>query len=186
MLQDAQPDDTIILWNYKGYSNLHGSINCTDNIGLDLRIPAGSCVSLNLFIRPKYSLVPTTLRLYWIGLYEGRESNKSNWFFQVDLAAATIYGTKRIVGGGKHTHVAFCGACINANERTYSRRGSVLLGRRVLLDYLHHRGLDCLWGWSFPCLGYRLPHIRLHCLCDHSQKNCRYACKCNFLQRWLT
>ena len=99
MLQDAQPDDTIILWNYKGYSNLHGSINCTDNIGLDLRIPAGSCVSLNLFIRPKYSLVPTTLRLYWIGLYEGRESNKSNWFFQVDLAAATIYGTKRIVGG---------------------------------------------------------------------------------------
>ena len=46
-----------------------------------------------------------TLRLYWIGLYEGRESNKWNWFLQVDLAAATIYGTKRIVGGGKHTHM---------------------------------------------------------------------------------
>ena len=55
MLQDAQPDDTIILWDHKGYSNLHGSINRTDNIGLDLRIPASSYVSLNLSIRLKYT-----------------------------------------------------------------------------------------------------------------------------------
>ena len=53
--EDAQPDDTLILWNHKGYSSLHGSINCTDNIGLDLRIPAGSCVRLNLSIRLKYT-----------------------------------------------------------------------------------------------------------------------------------
>ncbi|KAN0136613.1 hypothetical protein V8E53_005660 [Lactarius tabidus] len=37
--------------------------------------------------------------LYWIGLYEGRHSKIWEWFFQVDLAPAIGYCTKRAVGG---------------------------------------------------------------------------------------
>ena len=53
MLQVAQPDDIIILWNYKRHSNLHGPINRTDNVGLDLRIPAGSRVSRTCSFAPQ-------------------------------------------------------------------------------------------------------------------------------------
>jgi len=55
------------------------------------------------------STAPTTLdwvsgallavALYWIGLYEERNSKKWEWFFQVDLAPAIGYSTKRVVGG---------------------------------------------------------------------------------------
>jgi len=55
------------------------------------------------------SVAPTTLDwvsgtllaavLYWIGLYEGRDSKKWEWLFQVDLAPAFSYCGKRVVGG---------------------------------------------------------------------------------------
>ncbi|KAN0131777.1 hypothetical protein V8E53_010428 [Lactarius tabidus] len=54
------------------------------------------------------STMPTTLDwfsggvlavvLYWIGLYEGQDSTKWKWFFQVDLAPKIGYGAKRVVG----------------------------------------------------------------------------------------
>jgi len=55
------------------------------------------------------STAPTTLDwvsgallavvLYWIGLYEERDAKKWEWFFQVDLAPAIGYCTKRAIGG---------------------------------------------------------------------------------------
>jgi hypothetical protein len=46
-----------------------------------------------------------TSRLYWIGLYEERDAKKWEWFFQVDLAPAIGYFTKRAVGGGQLTQI---------------------------------------------------------------------------------
>ncbi|KAF8260541.1 hypothetical protein EI94DRAFT_890234 [Lactarius quietus] len=37
--------------------------------------------------------------LYWIGLFEERDSNKWRWFFQVDLSHAIGYYAKRVFGG---------------------------------------------------------------------------------------
>jgi hypothetical protein len=48
--------------------------------------------------------VPVTSRLYLIGLYEDRASNKWKWFFQDDLAPVVGYCAMRMVGGGKHTY----------------------------------------------------------------------------------
>ncbi|KAN0136045.1 hypothetical protein V8E53_006206 [Lactarius tabidus] len=39
--------------------------------------------------------------LYWIGLYEARDSTKWKWFFQVDLTSKIGYGSKRVVGEAK-------------------------------------------------------------------------------------
>lgn len=78
-------------------------------------------------------MVLTILRLYWIGQYEQLESKKWNWFFQFDLAPGIICVVKRCT----HTHVANCGACIDANEGAYSRRGSVILIRRALFVQPH-------------------------------------------------
>jgi hypothetical protein len=50
----------------------------------------------------------TTLRLYWIGLYEAQDSKKWGWFFQVDLAPTIGYCTKCVVGEGKHTLPSYC------------------------------------------------------------------------------
>ncbi|KAF8258978.1 hypothetical protein EI94DRAFT_1814222 [Lactarius quietus] len=36
--------------------------------------------------------------LYWIGLYEDRDSDKWRWFFQVDLSPAIGHCAKRVVG----------------------------------------------------------------------------------------
>jgi len=54
------------------------------------------------------STAPTTLDwvsgtllavvLYWVGLYEDRDSKKGQWFFQVDLAPAICNFAKRFVG----------------------------------------------------------------------------------------
>ncbi|KAF8258969.1 hypothetical protein EI94DRAFT_1618631 [Lactarius quietus] len=45
--------------------------------------------------------------LYWIGLYEERDSNKWRWFFQVNLSPAIAHCAKRVVGclvgGGMYT-----------------------------------------------------------------------------------
>ena len=48
--------------------------------------------------------VPTTLRLYWFGLYE--DSIKWKWLFQVDLAPAIGYCAKRAVAECKHTYTS--------------------------------------------------------------------------------
>ncbi|KAH8988348.1 hypothetical protein EDB92DRAFT_1872102 [Lactarius akahatsu] len=50
-----------------------------------------------------FTEVPTASSLYWIGLYEQRDTWE--WFFQVDLAPGIGYCAKRVVGGGNHTHV---------------------------------------------------------------------------------
>lgn len=47
-----------------------------------------------------------TSRLYWIGLYQECDSKRWEWFFQVDLAPAISYCTKRIVAAGKLSHVS--------------------------------------------------------------------------------
>jgi hypothetical protein len=44
--------------------------------------------------------------LYWIGLYEGRDSKKWEWLFQVDLVPAFSYCGKRVAGGSKFSHAA--------------------------------------------------------------------------------
>jgi hypothetical protein len=69
-----------------------------------------------------------TPRLYWIGLYEERDSKKGEWFFQVDWAPAIGYCAKRVVGEGKlvHPHVAAIGAGVDAKERTNSPVVAVL------------------------------------------------------------
>ncbi|KAN0136617.1 hypothetical protein V8E53_005664, partial [Lactarius tabidus] len=79
------------------------------------------------------STAPTTLDwvlgallavvLYWIGLYEERDSKKGEWFFRVDLAPAIGYCAKRVVAEGKSEHSCIAsrgGAGIDANERTNS------------------------------------------------------------------
>ncbi|KAI9442883.1 hypothetical protein BJY52DRAFT_1128450 [Lactarius psammicola] len=62
------------------------------------------------------STAPTTLdwvagallavALYWIGLYEQQNVKNWEWFFQTDLAPGIGHCIKRIVGGGKHTHIS--------------------------------------------------------------------------------
>lgn len=39
--------------------------------------------------------------LYWIGLYEGRCSQKWEWFFRIDLTRAIRYCVLRFIGGGE-------------------------------------------------------------------------------------
>ncbi|KAF8266039.1 hypothetical protein EI94DRAFT_242841 [Lactarius quietus] len=73
------------------------------------------CIAKGVLSREGLSTIPTALYwvsggvlavvLYWVGLYEGRDSKKLEWFFQVDLAPAIGYFSKRVVGGSKLTHI---------------------------------------------------------------------------------
>jgi len=56
-------------------------------------------LSLHLLRIKVFTEVSTTSRLYWIGLYEERDSYKWRWFFKVDLSPAIGHYTKRVVGG---------------------------------------------------------------------------------------
>ena len=65
-------------------------------------------------------------RLYWIGLYDERDSKKREWFFQVDLAPAIA---KRIVEKGKlgRSHDVAGSAGIDAKERSKSLVAAILV-----------------------------------------------------------
>jgi len=66
------------------------------------------CIAKGILTYKGLSTIPTTLDcvlggvlavvLYWVSLYEGRDSKKWEWFFQVDLAPAIGYCTKRVIG----------------------------------------------------------------------------------------
>jgi hypothetical protein len=82
-LTDYRPglhNDSIFIWNCKEYSSLQGPINRTDDISLGLRSVPDDCVSQCCLYSLFYitndiavlTKVPTTSRLYWIGLYETR------------------------------------------------------------------------------------------------------------------
>ncbi|KAH9068043.1 hypothetical protein EDB83DRAFT_675603 [Lactarius deliciosus] len=128
------------------------------------------------------STAPTTLdwiggallavALYWIGLYEQRDAKKWEWFFQVDLAPGIDYYAKRVVGGGKHTHISLvvCDTNIDANERTnehkamgvlFSLRGTLAITSLsslpvfLLAHFISHVPLD---AWLGVYVGFR-------CLC---------------------
>lgn len=66
------------------------------------------CAAKGILTYKGFSTVPTMLDwvsggvlavvLYWVGLYEGQDSKKWEWFFQVDLAPAFGYCTKCVIG----------------------------------------------------------------------------------------
>jgi len=76
---------------------------------LNITTISSFCVAKGILTYKGLSTVPTTLDwvsggvlavvLYWISLYEGQNSKKWEWFFQVDLAPAIGYCTKRVTGG---------------------------------------------------------------------------------------
>jgi len=72
--------------------------------------------------------------LYWIGLYEERDSNKWNWFFQIDLAPAISYGTKGVIGG-------FAGALFHFDGKLISL-SLLLYFLAVLLLLFHARAFE--------------------------------------------
>ncbi|KAF8266038.1 hypothetical protein EI94DRAFT_242838 [Lactarius quietus] len=67
------------------------------------------CVAKGILTYDGVSTLPTTLDwvsggvladiLYWVGLYESRDSKKWGWFFQVDLAPGICTFSKHVVGG---------------------------------------------------------------------------------------
>ncbi|KAN0136614.1 hypothetical protein V8E53_005661 [Lactarius tabidus] len=75
---------------------------------LNMTTTLAFCLTKGILACKGLSTVPTTLDcvsggvlvvvLYWVGLYDGRDSKKWEWFFQVDLAPAIGYSTKRVMG----------------------------------------------------------------------------------------
>lgn len=127
-------------------------------------------------------------RLYWIGMYEARESTKWEWFFQVDLAPAIGYCTKRVVGEGMPTLLSYYRvmAIASIDVKTYSHVVAVPLRWPVV--YLFIGQLPGQPGCAFiypllPACPPRFPVGNLYrrlCRCTRSLVLSECTCMCNF------